>query len=60
MKILTSEEVATMLRISMPTLYRHIKNGIIPCIRVGRRTLFRLDDIEELLNSDTSDEDNHA
>ncbi|ORC37365.1 hypothetical protein B4O97_04010 [Marispirochaeta aestuarii] len=55
MRILTSYETAEMLRISMPTLYRHVRDGLIPCLRVGRRKLFRYSDIEKFIDNQISD-----
>lgn len=37
---LTATEVAKILRISQPALYRLASEGSIPCRRIGRRVIF--------------------
>ncbi|MGE5437710.1 MAG: helix-turn-helix domain-containing protein [Syntrophothermus sp.] len=34
------KEALRLLKISGPTLYKHMKNGIVPYRKVGRRQLF--------------------
>jgi excisionase family DNA binding protein len=38
--ILTAKEVAEMLQIHLSTVYKHVYDGCIPCIRVGRTLRF--------------------
>lgn len=45
-KYYTCKEVATELHISLPTLNKYVKEGIIPCHRIGRRVLFKQEDME--------------
>jgi len=45
--ILTVEEVATMLRIKVRTVYEMVSQNRIPYRKVGRRTVFLLDEILE-------------
>ncbi|WP_394701340.1 helix-turn-helix domain-containing protein [Marispirochaeta aestuarii] len=59
MRILTSYEAAEMLRISMPTLYRYVQQGLIPCFRIGRRTLFRYEELEAVVTNRLK-EDKHV
>jgi hypothetical protein len=44
---LSREEVAKMLKVSLPTLNEYSKNGIVQSYRVGNRVLYRLDEILE-------------
>lgn len=45
----TRKEVAKRLRISLPTLTTYIKEGRIPYHRIGRRVLFKWDEVQEVL-----------
>jgi excisionase family DNA binding protein len=38
--LITFNEALRLLKISRPTLFKHMKNGIVPFRRVGRRLLF--------------------
>ena len=51
---LTVQEVAGMLRVSSMTVYRLIKAGRIPAVRVGRQWRFRKRDIDAWLDSQRS------
>lgn len=42
----TIDEAAQALRLSKPTLRRHMATGKITFVKLGRRTLFRNEDIE--------------
>lgn len=33
-------DLAYVLGVSVPTVERHVRNGAIPCVRLGRRVLF--------------------
>lgn len=46
---LTRDEAAKMLRITLPTLNDWTKLGRIPVQRIGRRVLYALSDIENVL-----------
>lgn len=48
-KYLTRLEVCERLSITLPTLKQYTLQGIIPGYRVGRRILFREEDIEACL-----------
>ncbi len=48
-RILTRQEAAQFLRISLPTLSRRIKDGTIPVVHVCGRTLIRRQDLDALL-----------
>jgi excisionase family DNA binding protein len=48
---LTTEEVLDYLQVNLRTVYRLIKAGKIPAVRVGRQWRFRKRDIDAWLNS---------
>jgi excisionase family DNA binding protein len=48
---LTVAETCDVLRISRPTLYRHIRDGKLTAFKVGARTLFRTEDLRRLLGA---------
>ena len=48
---LTTEEVLAYLQVNLRTVYRLIKAGKIPAVRVGRQWRFRKRDIDNWLNS---------
>jgi len=54
----TVAEAAKLLRISERTLWELTKNGLISCVRIGRRVLYDLNDLREFVNSHK--EVNHA
>jgi len=49
-KFLTRKQAALLLHISMRTLDRLVKAGKIPCYRVGRRVLFSVNRIYEIMD----------
>jgi excisionase family DNA binding protein len=51
---LTTEEVLEYLQVNLRTVYRLIKAGKIPAVRVGRQWRFRKRDIDHWLNSSRS------
>ena len=48
---LTTEEVLAYLKVNLRTVYRLIKAGKIPAVRVGRQWRFRKTDIDDWLNN---------
>jgi excisionase family DNA binding protein len=50
-KLYTIAEVATLLRISKPTLYRLMASGEIKSVKLGGRTLFKESEVERFVNS---------
>src|ERR1700680_2713667 len=48
---LTTEEVLEYLQVNLRTVYRLIKAGKIPAVRVGRQWRFRKRDIDNWLNT---------
>lgn len=45
-ELLTAREVAELMRVSTMTVYRLIKSGELPAIRVGKHLRIRRDDVE--------------
>ena len=50
-RFLTAAEVAGSLRVSTMTVYRLIKAGDLPAVRVGKSYRVREDDIDRYLSS---------
>jgi hypothetical protein len=50
-KYLTRKEVATFLKISLPTLNNYTKIGIVNGFRIGTRVLYKAEDLESNLNA---------
>lgn len=46
-RLLTAQEVADRARVSVKTICRDTKTGKLPCTRLGRRVLFREDDVND-------------
>jgi excisionase family DNA binding protein len=51
-EIMTTEEVIAFLRVNTRTLYRLIRTGDFPAVRVGRQWRFRRTDLEAWLARD--------
>ena len=49
-RLLTVNEVADLLRVSRMTVYRLIKQGDMPSLRVGRGYRLREEDVHSYLN----------
>jgi excisionase family DNA binding protein len=50
-RFLTALEVAERMRVSKMTVYRLIRSGKIPAVRIGRAFRVREDDVEKYLDS---------
>lgn len=50
-RFLTVQEVANLLRVSTMTVYRLIKSGDLPAVRVGRSFRVRDGDVDAYLES---------
>jgi excisionase family DNA binding protein len=48
--LISFKEARRLLKISAPTLYKHMKNGIVPYRKVGRRLLFPKQTILKTIN----------
>lgn len=51
MQFMTVAEVAALMRVSTMTVYRLIKAGDIPAVRVGKSYRLREDDVDQFLSS---------
>ena len=51
-EFMTTEEVIAFLRVNTRTLYRLIRAGDFPAVRVGRQWRFRRSDLEAWLHRD--------
>lgn len=47
--LLTRQEVAQQLRISLPSLHNYQKSGILKSYRIGKRVLFKKGEVMEAL-----------
>jgi excisionase family DNA binding protein len=52
-KLLTVNEVANILRVSNMTVYRLVKSGQIPAIRVGKNYRIKENDVNDYLSRGT-------
>jgi len=59
-QLLTRKEAASYLRISVPSLQRHIRDRRIVCVRMGSRVLFRREDLDACLQSNAIGDDDRA
>jgi excisionase family DNA binding protein len=50
-RFLTVQEVAQLMRVSTMTVYRLIKSGELPAVRVGRSFRMRDDDVDAYLGA---------
>lgn len=54
-QLLTVAEVADLLRVSSMTVYRLIRNGELPAVRVGRSYRVSEDDLQSYLQAQVVD-----
>lgn len=54
-QLLTAAEVADQLRVSTMTIYRLIRRGELPAVRVGRNYRIRTRDLGAFLDAQTVD-----
>ena len=52
--LLTTEETMAYLRLSRPTVQRHVASGRLKKIKLGSRVLFHVEDIEEFVGAGRS------
>jgi excisionase family DNA binding protein len=50
-KLLTVDDTLKALRITRSTLYRHMRSGLITPVKLGKRTLFKEQDLERFIES---------
>ena len=57
-RVLTGPEALKLFegKISKPTFYKALKDGTLPCLRLGRKVLIPRVALERLLNGEQSDE----
>ncbi len=53
--MLTADEVAAILRVSTMTVYRLIRSGELPAVRVGRTYRIREEDLDAYVESQVVD-----
>ena len=53
--LLTAAEVAEQLRVSTMTIYRLIRRGELPAVRVGRNYRVRTQDLDDYLSGQSVD-----
>lgn len=56
---LTRKQVCETLHISYPTLHRLINNGILKCLKIGRRSLFDLSAVQAAIINRNTDSYGH-
>ena len=56
-QLLTAAEVAEQLRVSTMTIYRLIRSGELPAVRVGRNYRVRVEDLTAYLEAQVVDPD---
>ena len=59
-RLLTVGEMAGYLQISDATVYRMVRSGDIPCVRVGRSIRFRLAAVEVWLEESNGTEEKNG
>ena len=52
-RLVAIRDAASMLGVSAQTLYRIIGRGELPIVKIGDRTLFRLQDLEQFVAQKT-------
>ena len=52
LRLLRIDDVADLLAISRDSVYRLVRRGLLPTVRVGERIRFRVVDIEAYLQRD--------
>ena len=53
MELLKVSQVAEILKVNPQTIYRHIKAGYFPYVKVGRSIRFSSDAVKQFINDNT-------
>jgi predicted DNA-binding transcriptional regulator AlpA len=48
-KYITAEELTKLLPLPLQSIWRYARQGIIPCLKIGRRTLFNPKEVLSVL-----------
>jgi excisionase family DNA binding protein len=48
-KYYSRKETAELLQVTLPTLHKYVRDGIIMCHRIGNRVLFKAEDIDQAI-----------
>lgn len=51
LKLLTRAETAELLHVDLATLWRWNKEGYLPAVKVGAKTMYRKDDLAKILRA---------
>ena len=51
LKLLTRDEAAELLHVNLATLWRWNKEGYLPAVKVGSKTMYRKDDLAKILRT---------
>ena len=54
-ELLTPQEVATRLRVSVSSVLRYARTGVLNSVRVGGMVRFRASEVDELISGETHD-----
>ena len=49
LKLLTRDEAAELLHVNLATLWRWNKEGYLPAVKVGAKTMYRKEDLAKIL-----------
>lgn len=52
METMTVEQVAEMMQVTQPTVYRWVREGALPATRIGRTLRFSRGDVESMVSGD--------
>lgn len=52
METMTVEQVAEMMQVTQPTVYRWVREGQLPATRIGRTLRFSRGDVESMVSGD--------
>jgi excisionase family DNA binding protein len=48
-RLLTAEDVADLLRVSVDTVYDYARDGLLPSVRFGRSVRFKSEDVDAFI-----------